>query len=259
MLRKWELSLRTLYSVYALGDGGIAPSDSLISNKVCRRTTPSLPCPTCLQSCALTMATNRLFGVQLLDVKEWRKLIIALDLLDDNSFTLKHATLVFLWSRMAVVNEGQRKSRMKLIHLNFEDFCEALVRVATMKALPFDEEISAAGCADAGEFLLELKQHPALYKAFLADHKQDWHREPRQPAERCLEHLLSYIVRLVDMGTKGAVDGAISLDEAKQFQRGVGAAFKDNHKDSEKEEEAVYDHNVNYDELEAGVGDVNSS
>ena len=224
VLRKWELSLRNLYTVYALGDGGIAPADSLISNK-------------------------------LLDFKEWKKLLLQLDLLDDNSFTQKHATLVFLWSGMAVVNEGQRKSRIRLIHLNFEDFCEALVRMATMKALPFDEEISGAGCADAGEFLLELKQHPALYKAFLADHRQEWHKEPRQPADRCLEHLVSYIVRLVDTGTKGAVDGAISMDEARQFHRGFGAALKDGPKEGDKDEDAVYDHNVNEDEAaEAAVG-----
>ena len=71
VLRKWESSLRAIFGAYAAGDGRLS---SLSSSR-------------------------------LLDYSEWMRFIKDLQLLDA-AFTQKHATLVFLWSRMSVVDES---------------------------------------------------------------------------------------------------------------------------------------------------------
>ena len=35
-----------------------------------------------------------------------------------------------------------------MLHLTFEDFLEALIRMSCMKSLPFDAEIEEVGCTD---------------------------------------------------------------------------------------------------------------
>ena len=145
---------------------------------------------------------------------------------------------------------------MKLVHLDFVCFLEAVVRVSTMKALPFDSEIASADCADAGEYLIELRGHPAIYKMFIEDHRQRWDEEPRQPIERCVEHLVAYIRRFVDSNTKGGCDGAISEEEAKRFLRGerlkqMNAAAAD---DDESEQARAKRFSVSAHQPAAGAG-----
>ena len=45
----------------------------------------------------------------------------------------------------------------RLRNLFFEDFCEALVHVSRMKALPTDEQIADAGATDAADFFDALR------------------------------------------------------------------------------------------------------
>jgi len=97
--------------------------------------------------------------------------------------------LCFVWSRMRVVDEARGASRLKMIHLSFEDFLEAIVRMSTMKALPDDEEMASAGSTDAGRHLLELRHtSPQMYEDFLKDHAQSWFDEPLQPIHRRAAH-----------------------------------------------------------------------
>lgn len=130
---------------------------------------------------------------------------------------------------MRVVDEEAKSANAKLENLSLEDFYEALCRVALLKALPTDEEIVNAGCADAGDFVLEKKQMNADRK--LSDYEAwvvAWHarcaKEPivkaSQPPERCLDHLITLMLRTVkriahagEGGTSGAQQPRRTPDE----------------------------------------------
>ena len=76
-----------------------------------------------------------------------------LDLVGDD-FSIEDARLVFSWSRMrAIDGEGWPK----LSNLSFLDFCEALLRVCCIKALPTTADIRGAGCSSAHEFMEKLR------------------------------------------------------------------------------------------------------
>ena len=77
----------------------------------------------------------------------------------DHVFTPRLVTLVFVWSRMRVVDEVKR--RVRLTNHHFEDFLESLVRVAVIKPWPSAEEIRQAGCLDAGHFIIKLQSELA--------------------------------------------------------------------------------------------------
>ena len=124
----------------------------------------------------------------LMSFNEWMSLCECLQLIDV-VFSRRSAVLCFVWSRMRVVDEARGASRLKMIHLSFEDFLEAIVRMSTMKALPDDEEMASAGSTDAGRHLLELRHtSPQMYEDFLKDHAQSWFDEPLQPIHRRAAH-----------------------------------------------------------------------
>ena len=77
---------------------------------------------------------------KVVSLKEWLNLVKDLTLLDD-SFTVRDATLVFVLSRMRVIDEKGKDAELKLQNLCIDDFYEALLRVACLKALPTDAEI----------------------------------------------------------------------------------------------------------------------
>ena len=108
---------------------------------------------------------------------------------------------------------------MKLENLCFEDFLDALTRVATMKALPTDEELEDEGAPDAGEFLLELRKLPDQKKSWLVDHARRWDEALNQPIERAVHHLIMLIVRTVQLvaaGKRGKKPPLDRRDIAKQ-------------------------------------------
>ena len=45
--------------------------------------------------------------------------------LADRALTQRFVTLIFVWSRMRVVDEASAKERARLLQLSFEDFLEA--------------------------------------------------------------------------------------------------------------------------------------
>jgi hypothetical protein len=108
----------------------------------------------------------------------------------DNDFTTREATLAFVWSRMRVIDELKESTRKKVEQISFEDWLEVLVRVATMKEMPTDEEIAAEGLDDPGYWLLKL-QAEGRYETFAQTHSREWCDDLRQPLESCVEKLVS--------------------------------------------------------------------
>ena len=118
---------------------------------------------------------------------------------------------------------------MRLRNMQFEDFLEGIVRLSLMSALPTDEEVSALGLNDAGEFMFELRGSPQEMRDFIATNKRRWYEEPRQLVGRCVEALMSTITRVIEANVSSMagklkmagveMDGVISREEARLFQR----------------------------------------
>ena len=147
-------------------------------------------------------------------VDEWREMIVDLGFLDE-CFTQREVTLCFVWARLRSHDEQSEKGWRKTTNLSFEDFLEAFVRVATMKSLPTDEMIEAAGAADAGEFLLSMQDDdPAEHHAFVAANQRQWddgvNGKLGQPVARCVDHLCMLMVRTVK-STSGMPESAQKL------------------------------------------------
>lgn len=135
---------------------------------------------------------------------EWVELLRRLGLIQDD-LTERDATLCFVWSRMRYVDEEHEPSRVKLTHLAFTDFLEAVCRVAGLLALPTDRECECAGVADAGAFLEKLgRDEPDELTRFRRGRAGEWgkpsHAHARRSAPgyqsvaRCVEHTVQLII-----------------------------------------------------------------
>jgi len=164
VLRAHEVSLRAIFEANAYGDGRIGE----------------------------VLKSERMLGIG-----EWMDFVADHRLCDD-AFTLDDAKQTFVWCRLRAIDESAIDSRAKLTQLYFEDFLEAIVRVASRKALPTDAEVVRAGCTDGGELLLTLMDEcrPAAYAAFVQAHRPTAHSPPTQPVERCVAHLVSLLLRV---------------------------------------------------------------
>ena len=133
----------------------------------------------------------------LISFSEWMRMVRTFNLID-KEFTVRDASLAFVWSRMRVIDDTAKRSRAKLENLSVEDFYEALIHVSMMKALPTDEEIADADAEDAGDFLIRMRaENPAGIDVWIAANAARWDSPPRQPTHRCLAHLLSLLMRTV--------------------------------------------------------------
>jgi hypothetical protein len=165
-LRMYEPALRMLYERYAKGDGDLGKKQAE-SNK-------------------------------LLSVVEWVQLARDLAIIDDD-LSIDDARLIFLWSRMCVIDENALKSREKVENLSFWDFLEAIVRAALCKALPTDDQLEASGQADAFEFLMHLRETSReKYENFVKREDGEWWDTARQPTENAVGHLLNLMVRTLN-------------------------------------------------------------
>eukprot|EP00966_Prymnesium_polylepis_P042623 990362-Prymnesium_polylepis.2 len=187
VLRKHESSLRLIFKAYAHGDGriGDAFEDS-----------------------------------NLLGFTEYNDVLDDFGLIDQQ-FTASMGTLCFSWCRMRVIDESGDTKRPKLVQLSFEDFLEALVRIATMKSLPTDDEIEVMGACDGGQFLLMLREDPAMYDEFMESHDPAWGEPLLQPADRSADHLCTLLMRLVK-GSKDTTNLVLEQKETTLFQKSGG-------------------------------------
>ena len=126
--------------------------------------------------------------------------------------------MAFSWSKMQTVNEQDTRARIKMTHLCFEDFLEALCRLAVLKALPTLDDLAEAECGDAGTFLLQSASgSPEQHNAFLAARKIAWGRLPGEqglPVWRKVELLLELIIVLSQGGLDRPDGAGMSLTEA---------------------------------------------
>ena len=107
---------------------------------------------------------------------------------------------------------------------------EALCRVSTLVALPTDDELEAMGAPDAGAFLLTLlADSPTETRLFMQERRGSLWTEPRQQPWRCIDHLLTFIARIVEdnVAGHGVRDGEISEVEVRRFamQRQAGSSL----------------------------------
>ena len=141
---------------------------------------------------------KRAESTKLLSVVEWVQLARDLAIIDED-LSVDDAKLVFLWSRLRVIDEDSVKSREKVENLAFWDFLEAIVRCAHCKALPTDEQLEERECADAFEFLNDLKENDYdNYEEFISRSDGEWWNVPRQPIEKAVGHLLMLMVRTLN-------------------------------------------------------------
>ena len=127
---------------------------------------------------------------------------------------------------MLVINSQEPKARIKMTHLSFEDFLEALCRLAVLKALPTTKEVEEAGC-NAGTFLLRMQaDEPADYDEFLAaraiawGHLPDPHSEFYVPLDRRIDMLIELLIVSCQGGLSRAEGEKMALTE-KQVRRKV--------------------------------------
>ena len=163
---------------------------------------------------------------KLLGIEEFRDLVLDL-LFVDSQFAEREAQYCFVTSRMRVIRESDTRGRAKLLQLTFEDFLEAVVRMASIKAMPLDKEVRVAGCIDAGEYLLRLQLSGRLKAIddFLVSHDVPTGKPPIQPIHRSVEHLVTLILRSITttMGRPtNATDLKLSEGDLKAFHRGGG-------------------------------------
>jgi hypothetical protein len=173
----------------------------------------------------------------LMSIGEWMAFINHMGLVESRQLSTQQAKSIFLWSRIRSVGSNSDKEEIKLRHLTFEDFLEALVRMSTMLAFPTMIEIEDVGAANAGEFLLAMQQdNPKAYIDFLDTHRPK-HNDPDgsdfdpegtglralfQPIHLLIKHLVSLLIHTVEHNTSALrdetqADGAIQADEAAKF------------------------------------------
>ena len=137
---------------------------------------------------------------------------------------------------MQAVDECSEEGWSRITTLSFEDFLEAFVRTATMKALPTDAEIDQAGLSDAGQFLLNMQlKRPEAYQDFLRERAIDpLHPGAAQPVARCVEHLCMLMVRVVERATQAEGDAKVSRAEATKLDLKSGKAKDSPSKDRDR-------------------------
>jgi hypothetical protein len=140
--------------------------------------------------------------------------------------TLRDAVLCFSWSRMAVIDELTVRGRLKATHLPLEGFYEGFTRMAMLKSLPTTEEIAAAGCSDAGDFILTMQEaDPDRYLAFTKceTNRAEWGSQEiagGEPAEVRLSHLLALVIGTMEAQIgrqRHERDGSLSEFEIKKW------------------------------------------
>lgn len=181
----------------------------------------------------------------LMSIGEWLSFVKQMGLIQSKQLTAVQAKQIFLWSRIRSVGSNSDKSEIRLRHLFFEDFLEALVRMATLMAFPTNIEIEDVKARNAGQFLLAMQaDDPKAYAEFLESHRprhedvdgSDFDADGTklgaglfQPVWITIQHLVNLLIYTVEYNTSArrddsAADGIVQIEEASAFikQRSEG-------------------------------------
>ena len=175
-----------------------------------------------------------------MSIGEWLAFLQHLGFFDSGQVSIFSAKLIFLWSRLRSFEQKAqytaaeiREAETRLRHLALGDFLEALVRLATLIALPTDEEIVEAGANDAGDFLIAMQRdQPSAFKEFVETHRPTarsvdglgWHKAELAETPRLVNHLIKLIVKTVEFNTSAlasasGADGIVQDEEIRRFLR----------------------------------------
>ena len=130
----------------------------------------------------------------------WSELCEHLALSPSPVFSERAVRLVFASSRMTVIDEARSKSRKKVSKLCFEDFLEAIVRLATLVPLPTYDDLRVAKAKDAGDFLVRMQTTPPppLVNDTSARGQPEALPGPREPSRDRVLHECALQVNLLD-------------------------------------------------------------
>ena len=150
----------------------------------------------------------------MMSVGEWMAFMDHIGMFETKQLSTNQARLIFMWSRVRAVEDYSDESEIRLRHMFFEDFMEGLLRVSTMIALPTDAELVETNAKDAGEYILILQESaPQEFKTFVQTRRQDWDKPSKQQPARCLDHLMNYIIRIIErsVGSKRKVGVTVDV------------------------------------------------
>ena len=147
----------------------------------------------------------------------------------------RDATLAFAFSRMIVVDNQTLSGWLEDTCLPFESFCEALCRMAVLKALPTAQEIAEAeeeeARKDAGSFFKWLAtEDEERYEAILRERGTPWGSGSdgaswgSEPLGRRLAAMLSIIFRNMEEGSQGRDNLVVTHREASSWAKTNGLA-----------------------------------
>lgn len=196
----------------------MCPPRGRLADQVLKRHAVSLKSMFDVYSCSPdeSKKLSRVMGVY-----EWNLLLKDVGVVD-MTFSVRDAAAAFVQARMRVVDE--RASKLRVENLSLEDFFEALLRVATMKPLPNEQDVKEQGCEDAGQLVVRLRaQGATILDEFLAA-RAGVPPTDRQPPHRALDALCTVMVRVIEAATAGKDNMEVTPREAAAFKAMGGIA-----------------------------------
>jgi hypothetical protein len=192
VLRKHEPFLRMLYATYAvLGNDGLNDQSTLTSTSH-------------------------------MSIGAWLEMNSNIGLIELGLVSVTQLMQAFNACRIRASTEYSATQEMRLRLLFFEDFCEALVRVAYVIALPTPDDVSRTLADDAGDFMIALLQGADdKFRQFVARRGGCWLGHPHQRIQGSLACLLALMMRLIDANTKfgGLAEGSLTRTHLAAFAK----------------------------------------
>lgn len=151
-------------------------------------------------------------------VDEWQSLVQDVGIFRE--IGVRRTFLTFVQSRMTVVDGSTRRGIEHNTQLTYEGFAEAVVRLASLKALPSDREMKAKGFQYPGEYLGSLiNQGSAVYNRWLAKTQRAMSQHKVDPIWRRVDMFVLLLVSIVHFGVEKLPGGASLLLRGKPEER----------------------------------------